>query len=172
MAVVKKHILANLQMLDKEYNEALLSANPNRAIFFSKLGVIEYCGWLEQTMDAIIRSYAKNRIKTRNFRDSIESKIENTSGFQYKRHFRPLLIYVIGAIRCERIHEELDKCGDLASLTSELEKYLGHRNDAAHTHISTTLPRYPSPSVTIGSLKIIYPILRKINGLRLDSRYI
>lgn len=170
--VVKKHILASLTMLDREYNNALLSPDPNKAVYFSKLAIIEYCGWLEETMDAIIAGYAKGKVKTNPFIDSLKSKIEKTSGFQYKRHFRPLLVHVVGIIRCERIQNTLDSNGDLTTLESELDNYVEHRNKAAHTHINKVLPRYPSPSATIGSLQTVYPILKRIYGLRNNGIYV
>lgn len=170
--VVKKHILSSLTMLDREYNNALLSPDPNKAVYFSKLAIIEYCGWIEETMDAIINGYARGKIRTTPFQNSLRDKINKTSGFQYKKHFRPLLVHVVGAIRCEVIQNILDSNGDLATLMSELENYVVHRNSAAHTHISRTLPQYPSPSVTIASLKVVYPILKRIYGLRKNNRCI
>lgn len=159
-------------MLDREYNSALSSPDPNKAVYFSKLAIIEYCGWIEETMDAIIVGYAKGKIKTSPFEESLKSKIENTYGFQYKKHFRPLLVHVVGIIRCEKIQIELDSNGDLATLKSELNSYVEHRNNAAHTHINKVLPRYPSPSATLGSLQIVYPILKRVYGLRKNGKYV
>jgi len=170
--VVKKYILSSLTMLDREYNNALSSPDPNKAVYFSKLAIIEYCGWIEETMDAIIAAYAKGNVKTPPFIESLNSKINKTYGFQYKKHFRPLLVHIVGIIRCERIQSTLDSNGDLTILESELNNYVVHRNKAAHTHISNVLPRYPSPSATIGSLHIIYPILKRVYGLRKNSRYV
>jgi len=170
--VVKKNILASLAMLDREYNNALLSPDPNKAVYFSKLAIIEYCGWLEETMDAIIAGYAKGKVKTVPFKEILKSRIEKTYGFQYRKHFRPLLVHVVGIIRCERIQSVLDSSGELATLESELDNYVEHRNKAAHTHISKILPSYPSPSATIGSLKTVYPILKRIYSLRNSAAYV
>ena len=170
--VVKKYILASLAILDREYNNALLSPDPNKAVYFSKLAIIEYCGWLEETIDDIIYSYAKGKIKTAQFEDSLKGKIKKTYGFQYKKHFRPLLVHVVGIIRCERIQRALDSNGDLATLESELDNYVEHRNKAAHTYINKVLPSYPSPSVILGSLNTVYPILKRIYSFRNNGAYV
>ena len=80
------------------------------------------------------------------------------------------MVHVVGIIRCEHIQEVLDSNGDLAALESELDNYVEHRNKAAHTHINKIMPRYPSPSATIGSLLKVYPILKRIYGLRKNGK--
>ena len=159
-------------MLDREYNNALTSPDSNMAVYFAKLAIIEYCGWIEETMDAIIAGYAKGKVKTTPFIESLKSKIDKTYGFQYKKHFRPLLVHVVGIIRFEKIQSALDSNGDLVSLKSELDNYVKYRNNAAHTHINKVLPHYPSPSITMQSLKTVYPILKRVYGFRKDGRYV
>ncbi len=169
--VIKKYIYRNLCKLDSEYNKALAFSDPSLSVYFSKLATIEYCGWIEQTMDAIVLAFARGKIRTNGFQESLQSKIEKTYGFNYKRHFRPMLVHVLGIIRCEKIQMDLDFSGDLSQLESELDIYERHRNYAAHTHINRILPTYPSPSATIGSLNRIYPILKRIYDMRKDKKY-
>jgi hypothetical protein len=168
--VVKKYIAENLSKLDKKFSESLVSPDSDLPVYFSKLATIEYCGWLEETMDGIVFAYAKKRLKTQSFRDILKGTIANTYGFQYKKHFRPMLVHVVGIVRCERIQSALEKAGDLATLESELSTYVVHRNNAAHTHIQN-IASYPSPSATLGSMCKVYPILKKIYTMRKDGRY-
>lgn len=168
--VVKKIIVANLDKLDREYNHSLLSSDRDLPVYFSKLATIEYCGWLEETLDNIVVAFAGNHLKSKPFQEMLRTKVDNTYGFQYKKHFRPMLVYVVGLVRCERIQAVLDKSGALATLKSELEAYVVHRNNAAHTHIQN-VASYPSPSATLGSLKKVYPVLKRIYAMRKDTNY-
>ena len=170
--VVKKYIVYSLKRLDQEYNIALASSEPTMAVYLSKLAVIEYCGWIEETMDAIIGSYAQGKLKTSAFRESLNKKIESTHGFQYKKHFRPMLVHVLGIIRCEKIQKSLDQNGDLATLKSELDTFTEHRNRAAHTHVNRVLTTYPSPSVTLGSFNTVYPILKRVYTMRKNAKFV
>jgi hypothetical protein len=170
--VVKKYIYRNLCKLDSEYNKSLALPDLSLSVYFSKLATIEYCGWIEETMDAIVIAFARGKIHTNGFQDSLNTKIKETYGFQYKKHFRPMMVHVLGIIRCEKIQLDLDSNGDLSRLKSELDTYVVHRNNAAHTHINRILPTYPSPSATIGSLNRIYPILKRIYAMRKEKKYI
>lgn len=168
--VVKKHILNSLRKLDKLYATALTSPDPQLPSYYSKLATIEYCGWLEDTMDGIVRAYAGNRLKTAAFRTSLNDKINKTHGFGYERHFKAMIVHVVGVIRCERIQMTLDASGDLAVLESELDTYGKHRNEAAHTHLHR-VAAFPSPSATMGSLGKVYPILKVVYIMRKDKKY-
>lgn len=170
--VVKKRIVASLARLDREYQRALVGADVTMAVYLSKLATIEYCGWLEETMDAVIFAFAKGRLKTNGFKDSLAEKVRGTYGFQYRKHFRPMLIHLVGSVRCERIQLALDATGDLSTLEAELDLFVVHRNTAAHTHVGSVLPVFPSPSVASASLSKVYPILRTLYSMRKDSRYV
>lgn len=53
-------IEAKLQRLDTEYNNRIL--DPDLPIFFSKLAVIEFSGWMEDSVDSILYDYIDNHI--------------------------------------------------------------------------------------------------------------
>ena len=80
--IVKKHILSTLKTLDKEYNSALLSPNPMYATYFAKLAVLEYCGWVEESLDLIVERSVKNKLRTQSFQDIHSSMINSTYGIE------------------------------------------------------------------------------------------
>lgn len=164
--VVKGYIRRSLYRFDRQYVTALSNADSAMAVYFSKLATIEYCGWIEETMDSIVLAYAKGRIGTEYFRKILGSRIRSTHGFQYEKHFCPLLFLVVGIPGCEKLQLALDRTGDLSILVAELDTYTKHRNDAAHTHVNRVLPTYPSPSATIGSFERVFPILKQIYAMR------
>lgn len=158
--VVKKYILKTLDDLESKYQASLASSNPNEPTYYAKLGLLEYCGWLEESLDDIVRRSVKGEIKTMPFRQMLEgSIIFNTHGFRYKDDFRPMLCRAVGVSRTERIQRFLDSNGNLSILETELLAVLQDRNDAAHTWIEGTTKTYPAPSTTRGRLLIVYPIL-------------
>ncbi len=155
--VVKKHILNNIQKLDRLYN----SAPTTEATYYSKLAIIELCGWIEHSMDNIVDNFANRRLRTTPFRDMFLSIKNGTYGFEYKKNFRKMLSNTIGLHNMESIESSLTTTGEIAILEATLASLKTLRNNAAHTFIDTTTT-YQSPSVTKSQLLIIYPILKKI----------
>lgn len=163
--IVKKNISKTLKDLDRRYNDALFSSSAEDSIYFSKLAILEYCGWIEDTLDKIVRRSVKNKLKTPPYTDMLRSTIKDNSGFQYKQNFRPMLTKVIGLVEMEYIEKELEKTGNLAILISELEAVKKDRDCAAHTWIKNATRTYPAPSTTKSRLENIYPITREIYSI-------
>ena len=158
MAVVKKHILATLESLDGHYN----TAPTTEATYYSKLAIIELCGWLEFTVDSIAEYYANKKLRTIPYRDIFSSIKQNTFGFDYKKHFRKMLYQTIGLPVMEKIERKINNGGLITILDTELDNLKILRDDAAHTYIDAT-KTYQAPSVTKTQLTRIYPILKLIN---------
>jgi len=161
--VIKGHILKSIEGLDKRYNQALGSANPQDSIYYSKLAVLEYCGWLEETFDLIVRRALKGKLKTQPYKQMLEDGIiGNNYGFQYKDNIRPMLIRAIGLSDMEKLEIALDRSGMLPVLVSELQLVKCDRNSAAHTWINGATRTYPAPSKTKDRLEKVYPIAKKL----------
>jgi hypothetical protein len=161
--IVKKHILKTLVDLDERYKVSLLSPTQQDAIFFSKLAVLEYCGWVEEAFDLIVKRSVNKRLKTQPFKQILQDKIiGNNYGFQYKENFRPMLIQSIGLCGMERIENYLKTTGQLEVLKSELAAVKTDRNNAAHTWTNGATRTYPSPSIIISRLQTIYPIAKDL----------
>lgn len=158
--IIKKKLAKTLSDLDVLYNSSLLSANPNNAIFYSKLAVLEYCGWVEHSFDMIVNRCVKGKLNTQVCQNIMKGIIDNTHGFEYKSHFRSMMIKSIGIVGFEKFDSELNTMNYLPILVSELENAKVQRNSAAHTYSENLLITYSAPSVTIQSFNRIYPIVK------------
>ncbi len=90
-ALAKTYINTNLRRLDVLFKAAI---NPRDTLFLSKLAILELCGWIEISMDAIVRRCAKKNLKLQASRQSAEAIIQRTYSFDYQQHFRKMLIQV------------------------------------------------------------------------------
>ncbi len=161
--VIKKYIEETLKELDIKYSNALTSTNPNEATYYSKLALLEYCGWIEETLDDIARRSVKNKLKTIAFRQMMEDGVIGTThGFLYKKHFRPMLCKSMGIVKVEKLETILTETGEKDILENEFDAVKSSRNDAAHTWIEGVTKSYPAPSQTLGRLRIVYPVLKNI----------
>jgi len=152
--VIKKYILNNIVKLDKLYN-----TYPNEATYYSKLSIIELCGWIELSMDKIVEHFANKHLKTQPYKDMFNSLKDKNYGFDYKANFRKMLCKTIGMHKMEILEIKLNKNGDITKLDGILCSLKTLRNDAAHTYIDVT-KTYQAPSVTISQLNDIYSILK------------
>ena len=155
--VVKTHILRTIKQLDRLYN----SSSTSEATYYSKLAIIELCGWIEYSMDNVAEHFANKKLRTQPFKDSFMAIKDNNFGFEYKKNFRKMLSQTIGLHNMERIEVSINATGDITVLSATLDTLKTLRNDAAHTFIGATTT-YQAPSVTKSQLDIIYPILKKI----------
>jgi hypothetical protein len=161
--IVKKNILATINDFDNRYNEALLSPNSKDSIYISKLAILEYCGWIEDSLDKIVRRSVSKKIKTLPFKQMLDQRIiGNNYGFLYKENFRPMMLSAIGIVKMESLERKIDSDGHLEILISQLESVKKNRDSAAHTWVNEVLPQYQAPSSLRSKIEIIHPILKNI----------
>lgn len=132
---------------------------------YSKIALLELCGWLEVTLDEIVKNYALSTTvpkltNPKNIKYLEENVIEKTYGFKYDKNFRPILIHTIGIIGVEKLENQC--VAELQSLKSELGTIETARGVAAHTTIAGATQTYESPSVIKAKLGKIYLALEKI----------
>ena len=108
-------IKQNIEQLERLYND---SSNQRKEFFYSKLAILELCGWIEETMDKIIKIYSNRKIKDSTNKKKLEDFIQQTYSFEYSK-FRQILIQTIGIIGVEKLEKKLDKL-KLARLQSTL----------------------------------------------------
>ena len=163
--LAKSYIRANLDRLDVLYRKAKTT---QQALFFSKLAIIELCGWIEMSMDEIVRCCSKRNLKNAANRNHIENAvIKRTSGFDYNQHFRDMLIQVIGLKSVERIENRMD-ASKLQKLTAALSTLKILRNREAHTYLKGVTAILDAPSITKARFTDIYEGLQEIeNCIRL-----
>lgn len=160
--IAKSYIFSTLSQLDKLFIE---TTSQKKAIYFSKLALIELCGWIEETMDDIVQKHANRNLRTKDNKDYCrESIVSPNYGFQYKRNIRPMLISLIGLIEVEKIEVELEKTGKITLLKGYLGTLNAHRNEAAHTHLKGVTRNYNAPSRTIGDYRRICSVLELIDS--------
>ena len=126
---------------------------------FSKLAVIEYCGWLEETFDEIARKGARSKLKTKSFRQGFEKQIKGTTGFVYKDSSRKLICSAIGIAKLLEVEKAMKKNGDLERLQSYLSEMNSQRRRAAHTSTRGVTAQYMAPSTVIENFNQTRPIL-------------
>lgn len=161
--ISKTQIDLTLNLLDTQYNAPNVSSD--LAMLYSKLAVIELCGWIEVSMDIITQDYIVRKLQSNVYKNHFEKEIMKKNhgfGFLWKENFRKMLFSAIGMYNLELIDSLLSQ--DIATLESELQNLNLKRNDAAHTHYNPT-KIYDAPSVIIGKLNKIHPILSDIESL-------
>ncbi|MBL1146122.1 MAG: hypothetical protein HND56_07115 [Pseudomonadota bacterium] len=151
--IAKSYILKNLQWLDKQYN----SAKSQRAsLLYSKLALLELCGWIEESMDDVVNRCVNKNVKKHQYRQYLkEQVVERNSGFDYERHFRSMLVQIVGFSVFEKLEKRVDPV-KLHLFKSSLGSLKTIRNSAAHTHIKGITPNVKAPSWCQGELYKIY----------------
>ncbi|MFM7373434.1 MAG: hypothetical protein ACKO2Z_37800, partial [Sphaerospermopsis kisseleviana] len=78
MAIVKTKIQKTLNDMDKFYNQ---TTDPNLQKYYSKLALLELCGWIEQAIDDIVLRCAKRCLTNNNHIKLVQQEVKNTSQF-------------------------------------------------------------------------------------------
>jgi hypothetical protein len=152
------YIVANLKQLNYAYDSAKYKMYP---LYFAKLALLELCGWIELSMDDIIRMHAKRRRlgkdHTRYLEDSV---ISRTHGFDYDRHFRSMLVRLLGVIDLQQLEKTVDPVLS-AKLRANLRSLTTSRNTLAHSYVKGTTMSIDAPSLTLARFSEICSGLRE-----------
>lgn len=144
--IKKSYIRKNLKFYDQKY---LSSVGKLEALAFSKLALLELCGWIEISMDELIIQCAKKHLKSGdNLKLVTNVIVKKTYGFDYDSHFRMMLLRVIGLIAVETIERRLDQ-QKLQVFKSALKTLKESRDREAHTYLKGVARSIISPSVTV-----------------------
>jgi len=153
----KTNIENTIKDLDIKYNNK--SSTNNEILLFSKLAVMEFCGWIEQSFDQILTNYLNNKnIGTKHI-DYANTIIDSVHGFGYDT-VRNLFLNILGIKNIETIENSIGS--DLVQLKPKLNDWLKKRHSAAHTYVSGTQQNYPAPSEVLNNLNILFPIMQKL----------
>jgi len=160
--IARSYIKSTLEELDKLYNQA---SSQKKAIYFSKLALMELCGWIEESLDNIVIMHANRNLKDPHNKSYCKDSIVKPNyGFEYKKNIRPMLISLIGLIEVEKLESELEKTAQITLLKGYLGNIKDSRNSAAHTHLKGVTRRYNAPSRTIGDFNRISLIIDNIDN--------
>ena len=159
--IAKRYIVANLKGLDARFGRATTQKD---SLYYSKLAILELCGWIEESMDDIILRCAKAHLKlTDNIRYIEKDVVKRTYAFEYAA-FRSMLIRLIGLVNVERLEEKMDPLIK-TRLDSTHAALKGARDSEAHTHIKGVARVINAPSATFAQFQDVYAGLKEIESL-------
>jgi hypothetical protein len=158
--IAKTYISRNLKSLDVLYQG---SASVRHGLFYSKLAIIELCGWIETSMDDVIIRCANRNLSIAANRNHIRtSTIKRNYGFKYEENFRRMLIQVLGLKYVERVERRADSA-KFQKLVAALSLLTTSRNSVAHTYIKGTTMTLDAPSVTSARFIEVYDGLLELD---------
>lgn len=153
-----------LDLLEREYNNAQNSnqVDPQMPVLYSKLAILELCGWIEVSVDNVLFEYVNNNVVKEENKKIIKKIIDVNYGFKFKTNLQPLFCSVFGIKNYEAIIGALSD-QELANMQTTLGNLAKLRDIAAHnnTEIGIT-PTYNAPSQTIADFRKIKPAFEKI----------
>jgi len=156
--IAKSYIESNLNEIERQFNKSRSQKEP---LYFSKLAVLELCGWLEISIDDLVCRAVRKRVKdARVFASFEESVVNPVYGFHYKRHFRKMLCGAVGEITMHEIETNMDQL-KRQQLESELNALSVNRNSLAHTYLKGVTQNIDGPSRTIARFQITYNCLKE-----------
>ena len=145
-----------LNYLDSTYLASM--SDPLLPILLSKTALIEFSGWIEQSMDQILYDYLDSHICETYIIKYIKDQIKKNYGFKYENNILRILSITIGAYNLENVFDKIN----INLLKTLLDKYSNKRNNAAHTHTIGTTTTYDAPSVILNDFKCVKPIITAI----------
>ena len=145
-----------LNYLDSTYLASM--SGPLLPILLSKTALIEFSGWIEQSMDQILYDYLDSHICETYIIKYIKDQIKKNYGFKYENNILRILSITIGAYNLENVLNKIN----INLLKTLLDKYSNKRNNAAHTHTLGTTTTYDAPSVILNDFKCVKPIITAI----------
>jgi len=160
MVITKTKILKTLKKLDKLYNAVNKKVEYDLPNYYSKLALLELCGWVEQSMDDILRCFQRKLKEEKNINYLETRIIKPTHSFEYHTHFREMLIKTIGITGVEKMERKINN-RKKEILASSLGILKTMRDEHAHTYISGTTHRLHAPSISESHFRKIYDGLKE-----------
>lgn len=146
-----------LNRLEREYNSC---SETQLSILYSKLAVLELCGWIETSVDTLLKEYIDDNICDDNNKKLINSIIDRNYGFKFKEHIFPMLCSVLGISNVENILDSIPD-RDMQNFKTLLGNYAKIRDFAAHNNVEiSTTPRYNAPSSVLHDYLLIKPAIQ------------
>ena len=166
--ITKSYILENLKTLDRSYAKA---SSARKSLFYSKLAILELCGWIEESMDDVILRCARRHLKNNaNVKFVRKEIVQRTYGFDYERHFRSMLIQLLGLINVEKIEKSVDQRKHI-QLKATLKALKTVRDSEAHTHIKGVTRSINAPSATLNQFPALYDGLMEYDRTIGNTRF-
>src|SRR3989338_10931668 len=103
---VKKYIREELLELKSMYDGA---ANPLEKDLVCKLALIELCGWIEESVDDMVRIFVSNKTKDPATLKYVGDVLDRNHSFGYEWHFRSLLTLILGSVHFDKIEKKVER---------------------------------------------------------------
>lgn len=158
--IAYSYIEKNIRELVTRYNKARTIKEAN---YYSKVAVLELCGWIEMSIDDLIDRVAARLITTPKLHKRVMEKIKKTYGFEFEKHFQTLIVEIIGVYGLEKIQANINP-QVLANFISELTILKEKRNSLAHTYTKGITQNYDAPSITLSRLHLISAGMREYDA--------
>lgn len=160
--IAKSYIEKNLRQIEGLYHG---SASVQKGLYYSKLGLLELCGWIEMSMDDVILRLAKRTLRNSQHLKYLKNDVvRRTSGFEYQKHFRRMLEAVIGLSGVERMEKRVDP-RLFQPMVAALESLKPFRDEQAHQYIKGTTRAIDAPSVTRSRFYVIFNGLKNVDNV-------
>ncbi len=141
--ITKSYIEKNLKEIESLYNH---SSSPKQSLYYSKLALLELCGWIENSLDDIVIRLSKRLLRNITHQTYLtRDVIKIIHCFTYETNFRRMLEAIIGLNGVELMEMKVDRrlfdpmVGTLGSLK-------GKRDDYAHNYIKGITMTLDAPS--------------------------
>lgn len=159
--IARTYILKNLKIIERLYAD---SKSQHETLMYSKLAILELCGWIEESMDSIINVTLLKKLREERNKDYLRKQvIKRQKGFDYEDNFRRTLIGAIGLIRLEKLERKINQ-PKFTKMTAALDALKTRRDDEAHTYLKITRT-LDAPSVTRSRFQDVYDGLKSIETL-------
>lgn len=163
-------VASTLTSIENWYQD--VAGDTAKSTLLSKLAIMEFCGWLEEWMDQLIRDIDEACLKDSKWIQ--KSVIDNTHGFHYEKHLRGMLCSVLGEVRMRQIEKDYESKhpGDLEAVQAALGHLwvtrckLAHSDLAAHKAAQVSLN---APSWTKNQFKVLSKRLDRLKSCVMDS---
>lgn len=165
--ICKTYIAANLKKIECLYNS---STSVQKSLFYSKLAVIELCGWIEISMDDLIDRLALRHLRQKKNITYIQKEVvRRTHSFDYENNFLLMIQAIIGRKGIEQMNKRV-KDGLILPLIGALSTLKTARDQLAHQYIKGTTVNIDAPSVTNARFFTVLKGLKSIETVLLKKR--
>lgn len=158
----------NIESRLKDLNRLYLDAHARKVsfvepLYFSKLAIMELCGWIEDFADEVVLEIVEERLVDPEVVSRFKDRsVKAVHGVHYERHFRRLLQATLGEVA---VHEIECKMGEKREILEiELNNLSILRNALAHTYITETKQRIEAPSFTLTRFHLISECLEVLES--------
>lgn len=140
------------------------SRSVQKSLFYSKLAVLEVCGWIEISVDEIVVRTARRLLRDQNYLALVQNEVKRVHGFEYEVHIRRLLIAVVGVTGVKKIERSANPllfppmCAALSTLKRVRDRH-------AHGYVKGTTLTIDAFSVTHSRFSVVHDGLRDIDRI-------